>query len=82
LCGFLPFDAEDDDSLIELVKEGIYTFPSPVWDSISESAKDLVTRLLEKDPAKRITAKQLLQHPWLKSPGVGFTFLFRLRKFE
>jgi calcium/calmodulin-dependent protein kinase I len=69
LCGFLPFDAEDDDSLIELVKEGIYTFPSPVWDSISESAKDLVTRLLEKDPAKRITAKQLLQHPWLKSPG-------------
>jgi serine/threonine protein kinase len=29
-------------------------------------AKDLVSRLLEKDPAKRITTKQLLQHPWLK----------------
>jgi len=34
------------------------------WDSISKEAKSLITNLLVKDPKKRYTAKEALEHPW------------------
>uniref|UniRef100_A0A0L8HB86 Protein kinase domain-containing protein n=1 Tax=Octopus bimaculoides TaxID=37653 RepID=A0A0L8HB86_OCTBM len=36
------------------------------WDFISESAKDLVKKMLEVDPEKRITIEEALNHPWIK----------------
>lgn len=41
------------------------------WDDISEQAKDLIMKLLERDPAKRLSAKQALQHPWVSKKGVA-----------
>lgn len=38
----------------------------PWWSGISPEAKDFVRRLLDKDPAKRPSAKEALQHPWLQ----------------
>lgn len=35
--------------------------------TISPQAKDLIQRLLTVDPAKRITAKDALNHPWIKA---------------
>ena len=42
LCGFPPFYDESNAVLFQLIKKGQYTFPSPYWDDVSESAKDLV----------------------------------------
>ena len=39
LCGFPPFYDEDNDKLFLLIKNGIFTFPSPYWDSISTEGK-------------------------------------------
>ncbi|TDH70735.1 hypothetical protein CCR75_004968 [Bremia lactucae] len=42
-------------------------FSDRVWETISADAKDLVQRLLERDPAKRITAAEALAHSWFES---------------
>lgn len=47
------------------IKKGEFDFPAPYWTNISESAKDLVRKLLTVDPAQRYTAKQVLEHPWI-----------------
>jgi serine/threonine protein kinase len=39
-------------------------FPSEDWSNITESAKDLVSRLLNVDHEKRITAEAALKHAW------------------
>jgi len=65
LCGYPPFFAAEEQQILDLVAKGIYSFPSPCWDNISPKAKDLIKHLLEKDPSKRYTAKQTLEHDWM-----------------
>jgi serine/threonine protein kinase len=65
LVGFPPFYADTDAGLLDLIAKGTFSFPSPWWDSVSDSAKHLVRFLIEKDSAKRISAEQLLVHPFL-----------------
>ena len=63
--GYPPFYDEDNVKLLMAVQEGEYDFPSPYWDGISPSCKDLIDKLLVVDPATRLTAQQTLAHPWL-----------------
>lgn len=36
-----------------------------MWAGVSEEGKDLISKLLVKDPAKRITIKEVLDHRWI-----------------
>lgn len=54
------------NKLYKLIKEGIYDLEEDPWQSISEKAKDLVRKLLTVDPDQRISAKDALNHPWIK----------------
>uniref|UniRef100_A0A8D1NJL1 calcium/calmodulin-dependent protein kinase n=1 Tax=Sus scrofa TaxID=9823 RepID=A0A8D1NJL1_PIG len=65
LCGYPPFYEETESKLFEKIKEGYYEFESPFWDDISESAKDFICHLLEKDPKERYTCEKALRHPWI-----------------
>ena len=65
LCGFPPFYADDNDTLFRLIKESDFDFPSPYWDNVSDSAKDLIKNLLVVDSHKRLTTEEILKHPWL-----------------
>ncbi|NXF30157.1 KCC1G kinase, partial [Nyctibius bracteatus] len=65
LCGYPPFYEETESKLFEKIKEGSYEFESPFWDDISESAKDFIRHLLEKNPTKRFTCEEALRHPWI-----------------
>ena len=73
-----PFEASENTSVFNVVKKGIFSFPDDV--TLSEEGKytrlnllktkkhvaiDLVNCMLNKDPLKRITAQQALEHPWI-----------------
>ncbi|KAF1318650.1 Camk/camk1 protein kinase, partial [Globisporangium splendens] len=65
LCGFPPFYDENNAALFASIKSGVFDYPSPYWDCVSSSAKDLISRLLVVDPKKRYTAQNVLDHPWI-----------------
>ncbi|XP_012589647.1 PREDICTED: calcium/calmodulin-dependent protein kinase type 1G-like [Condylura cristata] len=65
LCGYPPFYEDSESKLFEKIKDGSYEFESPFWDDISESAKDFICHLLEKDPEARYTCEKALRHPWI-----------------
>jgi len=67
LCGFHPFFEEDQTETRNKILNARYDFPSPFWDNISEDAKDLIRKLLVLDPERRLSANEILQHPWLNS---------------
>jgi serine/threonine protein kinase len=65
LTGQPPFFNEDNFELFELIKAGVYDTSSDLWNNISESGKDLISRLLVVDPAARLKAEEVMNHPWL-----------------
>ncbi|EDV26912.1 uncharacterized protein TRIADDRAFT_49991 [Trichoplax adhaerens] len=65
LCGEGPFIADDEDKLFELIKKGEITFNQPIWKTVSDSAKELLQRILCVNTAKRYTAKEILNHSWI-----------------
>ncbi|KAJ2233097.1 serine/threonine protein kinase [Coemansia sp. RSA 1286] len=72
LCGFPPFSDElSPPPMRDQIIHGIYSFPSPYWDAISEDARELVHRMLQVDPKNRITVDAALAHPWLRARRIG-----------
>ncbi|XP_011450250.2 peripheral plasma membrane protein CASK isoform X10 [Magallana gigas] len=67
LGGYPPF-VGTKDHLFEQIVKGSYHMRKQ-WLNISNYAKDLVSRMLEVDPEKRITVEEALQHPWVKERG-------------
>ncbi|SCV67531.1 BQ2448_5142 [Microbotryum intermedium] len=61
LTGRLPFDDENIRNLLAKVKVGRFTMPA----ELSDDAKDLIKKMLEVDPEKRITMDEIQRHPWV-----------------
>ncbi|XP_054912584.1 serine/threonine-protein kinase DCLK2-like isoform X1 [Poeciliopsis prolifica] len=72
LCGFPPFRSENNrqEELFEQILLGKLDFPSPYWDNVSNSAKDLISRMLQVNVEARSTAKDVLSHPWVTHDAV------------
>lgn len=65
LSGYQPFDYSINPNHLITCGSWEIDFSDPVWQPISRSAKDLITRLLCTDAAKRITAKEACAHEWI-----------------
>lgn len=64
LSAKLPFEDPDPHRLAERIKNVDYNFANMVWDGVSDLAKDLVSRLLDRSPFSRPSASQALSHAW------------------
>merc|ERR1719229_1619385 len=84
MCGYPPFQADCggdcgwdcgetctacQELLFTNIKQCRLVFPHQHWAGISAQAKDLIMKLLVKDSAARLTADQVLSHPWITSQG-------------
>ncbi|XAR69840.1 Non-specific serine/threonine protein kinase [Bertholletia excelsa] len=88
LSGVPPFWDETEQGIFEQVLKGELDFVSEPWPSISDSAKDLVRRMLVRDVKKRLKAHEVLCHPWVQIDGVApdkpldSAVLSRLKQFS
>ncbi|XP_032395019.1 serine/threonine-protein kinase DCLK2 isoform X3 [Etheostoma spectabile] len=72
LCGFPPFRSENNlqEDLFEQILMGRLDFPSPYWDNITDSAKELIGKMLQVNAEARYTAQDILSHPWVTDDAV------------
>ncbi|KAI7812134.1 SNF related kinase b [Triplophysa rosa] len=72
VCGRPPFQEANDSETLIMIMDCCYTVP----DRVSPECKDLISRMLQRDPAKRASLTEIEGHPWLHgvdpSP-VGYT---------
>lgn len=67
LCGRPPFNGATEEQIIARVKQGMWSFKGEIWSDVSDSAKDLIEKLMCKDVSRRLSAVEALAHPWIKS---------------
>ncbi|KAF5905573.1 death-associated protein kinase 1-like, partial [Clarias magur] len=66
LSGASPFLGENKQETLANVSAVDYEFDEEYFSHTSSLAKDFIARLLIKDPKKRMTIQDSLQHPWIK----------------
>ena len=72
LRGKLPFDGNDREEIIDRtvsVDLERTMRDDAVWQALSHDARDLILKMLERDPSQRITAKDILRHRWMTAMG-------------
>jgi len=67
LCGYPPFSGDSTEEIIEAVMSGKFSMEGHEWKKISSDAKDLINKLLEFKPDKRISAQEAINHKWIES---------------
>jgi len=79
VAGSLPFDEDSMTQLFVKIKNGRYVMPS----FVSEDIQDLICRMLQPNPVRRITMKEVRNHAWfLTAPlylGIGDTYRHKER---
>ncbi|XP_048431997.1 calcium-dependent protein kinase 20-like [Pyrus x bretschneideri] len=88
--GFKHMDInnETEQGVAQAIIRSVVDFKRDPWPLVSDNAKDLVKKTLNTDPKRRLTAPEVLHHPWLqsakKAPNVslGETARSRLKRFS
>ncbi|XP_065873321.1 calcium-dependent protein kinase SK5 isoform X2 [Euphorbia lathyris] len=88
LSGVPPFWAETEIGIFRQILQAKLDFESEPWPSISDSAKDLIRKMLERSPKRRLTAHEVLCHPWIVDDRIApdkpldSAVLSRLKQFS
>lgn len=88
LSGVPPFWGENEQGIFDAILRGHLDFSSEPWPSISSSAKDLVKKMLRADPIERLSAVEVLNHPWMREDGdasdkpLDIAVLTRMKQFR
>ncbi|KAK7106865.1 serine/threonine-protein kinase 33-like [Littorina saxatilis] len=65
LCGYPPFRAKEEAALYDLIREANVEFTDEVWSRVSDQCKKCMQGMLKVDPAHRMSAAEVLNHPWI-----------------
>ncbi|WFD44407.1 non-specific serine/threonine protein kinase [Malassezia psittaci] len=65
LCGRLPFDDPNIQTLLSKVRTGKFTMP----EHLEPDAQNLIARMLEVNPQRRATMREICAHPWFTNYG-------------
>ncbi|CAN1750875.1 Calcium-dependent protein kinase 8 [Linum perenne] len=82
------FKPETEQGVAQAIIRSVIDFKRDPWPKVSDNAKDLVKKMLNPDPKRRLTAQEVLDHTWLqnakKAPNVplGETVRTRLKQFS
>ncbi|XP_047308301.1 calcium-dependent protein kinase 32-like [Impatiens glandulifera] len=88
LSGVPPFWAETEQAVAQAIIRSNLEFKREPWSKVSDTAKDLIRKMLEPNPMLRLTATQVLEHPWLndsssvKAPNVSSAELTRTNRLQ
>ncbi|KAL1545205.1 Calcium-dependent protein kinase 17 [Salvia divinorum] len=88
LSGVPPFWAESENGIFNAILRSHVDFSCDPWPNISNGAKDLIKKMLNSDPRQRLSAFQVLNHPWIKEDGeapdtpLDNAVLDRLKQFK
>ncbi|KAK6143679.1 hypothetical protein DH2020_024027 [Rehmannia glutinosa] len=65
LVGVLPFQGNSLETVFEAIKKEKLDFMSGIWESVSEPARELLSKMLTRSTSTRFTASEVLRHPWI-----------------
>ncbi|TKW25096.1 hypothetical protein SEVIR_3G094400v4 [Setaria viridis] len=71
LCGVPPFWAETDEGIAQAIIRSNIDFEREPWPKVSDNAKDLVRKMLDPSAYSRLTAQQVLEHPWIQNASAA-----------
>ena len=64
LCGFPPFNGKTDNEILQSVLKGHVSFKHAEFDSVTKEGKKFISRMLEYNAEKRISAEEAINVPW------------------
>ena len=64
LCGISPFHGKSYHEVLMKNRDGIVLFDEKNWSAVSEEGKDIVSKMVNKNPKERIAAQDALEHKW------------------
>ncbi|OMJ67756.1 hypothetical protein SteCoe_34991 [Stentor coeruleus] len=67
LCGSPPFYGKTTEDIYKSIKTKEVIFRSKNWETVSENAKSLIIRMLNKDPIKRLSIDEVYSDPWIQN---------------
>ena len=74
LCGSPPFYGKNEKEIFKKILDGNFSFRHKIWSKISTEAKNLVLKLLEINPIKRLSAQEALEDVWFQKNINANTF--------
>lgn len=88
LTGVPPFNGSNDDEILNSVREAKLNMKIPQFENVSAKAKDLIQKMLTRNPKSRPSAKEVLEHSWMTasehehSKTIDPNIMQNIRRFE
>lgn len=60
-----PFTGQNHNEIFHNIKHGMLSFDGAQWENTSSQAKDLISRLLVRDPSIRLSTIEAIHHPFI-----------------